>query len=105
MNSSLSPGTRLGRYEIRSKIGAGGMGEVYLAQDSKLDRKVALTILTVDVATRQDRMRRFSRRRSFSRFERSKDYDTVTASHDENGFFNLQTGQADHDNLLCERFH
>ena len=38
-------GTRLGRYEIRSKIGAGGMGEVYLAQDTKLDRKVALKIL------------------------------------------------------------
>ena len=35
-------GTRLGRYEIRSKIGAGGMGEVYLAQDTKLDRKVAI---------------------------------------------------------------
>ena len=35
---SLDAGTRLGRYEIRSKIGAGGMGEVYLAQDAKLDR-------------------------------------------------------------------
>ena len=40
---SLATGTRLGRYEIRSQIGAGGMGEVYLAQDTKLDRKVALT--------------------------------------------------------------
>ena len=52
-------GTRLGRYEIRSKIGAGGMGEVYLAQDSKLDRKVALKILPVDVKANHDRMRRF----------------------------------------------
>src|SRR5207237_5502941 len=48
-----------GRYEIRSKIGAGGMGEVYLAQDTKLDRKVALKILPADVATHPDRMKRF----------------------------------------------
>src|SRR2546426_2299648 len=59
MDSPLSSGTKLGRYEIRSKIGAGGMGEVYLAQDTKLDRKVALKILPPDVAAHQDRMRRF----------------------------------------------
>src|SRR5690242_304724 len=53
------PGTRLGRYEIRSKIGAGGMGEVYLAQDTKLDRKVALKILPAEVAAHPDRMKRF----------------------------------------------
>ena len=52
-------GTKLGRYEIRSKIGEGGMGEVYLAQDTKLDRKVALKILPADVAADQTRMRRF----------------------------------------------
>ncbi len=39
---SLAPGAKLGRYEIRSQIGAGGMREVYLALDTKLDRKVAL---------------------------------------------------------------
>ena len=55
----ISPGTRLGRYEIRSKIGAGGMGEVYLAKDTKLDRRVALKILPADLAANQDRMRRF----------------------------------------------
>src|SRR5712691_5516826 len=56
---AISPGKRLGRYEIRSKIGEGGMGEVYLAQDTKLDRKVALKILPADVTSNQDRMRRF----------------------------------------------
>jgi serine/threonine protein kinase len=56
---SIAAGTKLGRYEIRSKIGEGGMGEVYLAQDIELDRQVALKILPADVATNQDRMRRF----------------------------------------------
>ena len=42
---TLAAGTRLGRYEIRSPLGAGGMGEVYLAWDSQLERTVALKIL------------------------------------------------------------
>src|ERR1700687_205832 len=53
-------GTRLGRYEIRAKIGEGGMGEVYLAEDTQLHRKVALKILPAEVASNQDRMRRFN---------------------------------------------
>src|SRR5258707_10271974 len=56
---TIAAGTKLGRYEIRSKIGAGGMGEVYLAQDTKLDRKVALKILPAEVAAHPDRMKRF----------------------------------------------
>src|SRR5437763_16560422 len=56
----IATGTKLGRYEIRSKIGEGGMGEVYLAQDTKLDRKVALKILPSELAANQDRMRRFT---------------------------------------------
>jgi len=56
---SILSGTKLGRYEIRSKIGAGGMGEVYLAEDTRLHRKVALKILPADLASNQDRMRRF----------------------------------------------
>src|SRR5438552_4652656 len=55
----IATGTKLGRYEIRSKIGEGGMGEVYLADDVKLDRKVALKILPAELAANQDGMRRF----------------------------------------------
>src|SRR5215813_10844775 len=56
---TLATGTKLGRYEIRSRLGAGGMGEVYLAEDAELHRKVALKVLPADVVTNNDRMRRF----------------------------------------------
>src|ERR1700681_39084 len=59
MNKELATSSILSHYRIVSKIGAGGMGEVYLAQDTKLDRKVALKILPADLAANQDRMRRF----------------------------------------------
>ena len=56
---SLAAGTRLGRYEIRSLLGEGGMGEVYLARDFQLERTVALKILRANVSSDQQRMRRF----------------------------------------------
>src|SRR2546427_4692337 len=59
--AELSPDTSLSHYRIVSKIGAGSMGEVYLAQDIKLDRKVALKILPADLAANRDRMQRFVR--------------------------------------------
>src|SRR5437016_8482096 len=61
MIESISPNTKIAQYTIVSKIGEGGMGEVYLAQDTKLDRRVALKILPADVASNRDRMDRFVR--------------------------------------------
>ncbi|MDQ3750055.1 MAG: protein kinase [Acidobacteriota bacterium] len=55
----IAPGSQLGRYEIHSLLGAGGMGEVYLAQDTRLRRKVALKILPENIAQDSDRLRRF----------------------------------------------
>ncbi len=56
---TLPEGAKLGRYEVRAKIGVGGMGEVYLAEDVRLHRKVALKILPPELASYKDRMRRF----------------------------------------------
>src|ERR1700723_3539288 len=56
---ALSAGTKLGPYEIQSLIGAGGMGEVYRARDTRLQRDVAIKILPSSLAPDQDRLRRF----------------------------------------------
>ena len=55
----ITEGTKLGRYEIRSKLGEGGMGEVFLARDTQLDREIAIKILTAEVARDQQRLHRF----------------------------------------------
>jgi serine/threonine protein kinase len=55
----LSAGTRLGPYQVLAPIGAGGMGEVYRARDSRLGREVALKILPAAFASDSDRVRRF----------------------------------------------
>ena len=57
----LSPGTSLSHYRVIAKIAAGGMGVVYLAQDTKLDRQVALKLLPAELAANRDRMERFVR--------------------------------------------
>ena len=57
----MTPGTRLGPYEVIALLGAGGMGEVYRARDAKLNREVALKILPEAVASDPDRLARFTR--------------------------------------------
>ena len=58
---SLPPGTRLGSYEVLQPLGAGGMGEVYRARDTKLNREVALKVLPTGFAADADRLGRFQR--------------------------------------------
>ncbi len=58
---ALTPGTRLGPYEITAQIGAGGMGEVYRANDTNLKRAVAIKVLPESVAADRDRLARFQR--------------------------------------------
>ncbi len=58
---SLQPGARVGAYEILSAIGAGGMGEVYRARDTRLERTVAIKVLPADLSGDPDRRERFDR--------------------------------------------
>jgi serine/threonine protein kinase len=58
---ALTPGTRLGQYEILSAIGAGGMGEVYRARDPRLDREVAIKVLSAQLAMESGALARFAR--------------------------------------------
>src|SRR5438874_2038857 len=57
----LQNGTRLGPYEIIAALGAGGMGEVYRAKDTRLGREVAIKVLPAEFANDPDRVRRFER--------------------------------------------
>jgi eukaryotic-like serine/threonine-protein kinase len=56
---TLAAGTRLGSYEVLSPLGAGGMGEMYRARDTRLSREVALKVLPEEVSADHDRLARF----------------------------------------------
>src|ERR1700741_4316129 len=58
---ALSTGTRIGPYEVLSPLGSGGMGEVYKARDTRLDRTVAIKVLPEHIAKRADLRQRFER--------------------------------------------
>ena len=59
MDAGVPSGTRIGRYEIQSKLGAGGMGDVYLAEDTQLGRQVALKLLPENLTSNKERLSRF----------------------------------------------
>ena len=76
---SLAPGTKLGPYEILAAIGAGGMGEVYKAKDTRLDRMVAIKVLPEDLAKNPDSLARFERE---AKAVAALNHPNITALHD-----------------------
>ncbi len=62
---TLTRGTRLSPYEVISPIGAGGMGEVYRAKDTRIGREVAIKLLPAEFSTQQDRLTRFEQEAQF----------------------------------------
>ena len=58
---ALSSGARLGPYEVIAPLGAGGMGEVWRARDTRLGREVAIKVLPAELASDADRLKRFER--------------------------------------------
>ena len=60
----IGPDTKLGRYEIRSQVGAGGKGEVYLARDLEIGRDVAVKVLPSMFSAEEDRLKRFQQEAS-----------------------------------------
>ncbi len=75
----LTPGTRLGSYEIVSPLGSGGMGEVYKAKDLKLGRDVAIKVLREDFASDPERLRRFEQE---ARAASSLNHPNIVTIHD-----------------------
>jgi len=76
---TLVAGTRLGPYEILAPIGAGGMGEVYRAKDSRLKREVAIKVLPASFSQDADRLRRFEQEAEAAG---GLNHPNITAVHD-----------------------
>ena len=71
---TLTEGTKLGRYEIRSVIGVGGMGEVYRASDPKIGRDVAIKVLPADFSADKERVARFEQEAQAAGASESSEY-------------------------------
>ena len=71
---AVSPGTRFGPYEVTDQIGAGGMGVVYRAKDTKLDREVAIKVLPESMASDAERIARFDREAKDPCFAQSSEH-------------------------------
>src|SRR5712691_3088633 len=76
---SLIPGVRLGPYEVLAPLGAGGMGEVWKARDTRLGREVAIKVLPASFSLDPDRLRRFEQE---ARAAGMLNHPNVTAIHD-----------------------
>ncbi len=90
---ALTSGTKLGLYEIQSPLGAGGMGEVYRARDTRLDRSVAIKILPAAFSSDADRLQRFQQK---ARFLSSLNHNNLLAIFDvgnQNGSYYLVSGR------------
>jgi Tol biopolymer transport system component len=75
----VQPGTRLGPYEVVAQIGSGGMGEVYRARDTRLDRDVAIKVMPAEFAADPDRLRRFEQE---ARAVAALNHPNILAIHD-----------------------
>src|SRR5438034_7069316 len=76
---ALAVGILIGPYEIHSPLGAGGMGEVYRARDTRLDRDVAIKVLPADFAKDADRLKRFAQE---ARATSSLNHPNILTVHD-----------------------
>src|SRR5256714_7330849 len=83
----LQSGSRLGPYEISGPIGAGGMGEVYRARDTRLGREVAIKVLPEELTSDRDRLARFERE---ARSASALNHPNIVTIHD----FNSDGGEA-----------
>jgi serine/threonine protein kinase len=101
---ALAPGARLGPYEVLAPIGAGGMGEVYRARDTRLDRTVAIEVLPDAFARSADRLARFERE---ARAVAAISHPNILDIHDvgsDNGRTFVGTELLDGDTLRGRRF-
>jgi eukaryotic-like serine/threonine-protein kinase len=90
---ALAPGDRIDRYVVVSLLGSGGMGEVYLAHDEKLDRKIALKLLPSHFTTNEERLRRFQQE---ARAVSALNYPNIITIH--------EIGQAENRNFIATEF-